>query len=1086
MIRTRLIYRLILMFLVFACMIAVPMTFTVVSQVKKMIAEEEQLSPSETPEYAKKHEEFTSRLVEQIVPYIFYILVMALMFSIFFSRKMLLSLKELQRGSIAIKEGDLDMRLQVRGEDELAVVTRMFNEMSASLKEKTIELQKKDTYVNAMIDPLWIVDDMDRVTDINPAFTSFFGYGRDEILGASIYDFFDEKNAAVVRGQIRDKRRKGEASIYEVDVIARDGTHMPVLLSGAPILSGEGKSSGKIGIFKDFRQQKEMRSEIERSRDYVETVVNSIEDQLLVIDKEYRIVSANKIAIVGSGAHGSVVGEYCYAVSHNMKKPCWTEGLECPAQNVFISGRNFRATHKHVGPGGEPRYHEIAATPIRDAEGNVSQVIELIRDVTERIRREEEIFMKNRELLALNSIAGLLSKSLRADDIFANVLDKLIEMMKMEGGGIFILDDQKRDLACQYHRGISDDYVNMLGRIRFGEDIPGKVALTGQIMTTSDISKDHRIERSIIKHSGIKGYCCIPVRGKERIIGVFCLFSFRPHYFSVEEESIMIAIGEMTGIALENIRLYETMRDMYEQQRKRREDEHVQLLSLTASLGSSVDLRFIVGSVLGGVREIFHADFAWLLVKDNAENYVLRASSGSRDLEDRVIFHDGVSSLEGYAAEKRVPTVFPDIRSGSRYYIPNEILTSGYQSAISIPMHIGDKTVGIFTLYYQGSREFPDEDLHFLGIIANMLAVSLERYDHYVKSINEKGIAETVLHSVADGIVTVDTKGRIIAINRAFGRMTGISSEEAYGLPVCDALRFCGENVGFRLSLADCLEAALAGNMVSRDAVITTASGNRLSILISSAPVLSPDGSVTGVVNLLRDVSREKEIDRIKTEIVRSVSHEFRTPLSAIVGMTEMILDGDVDNDRITQYLHTILNEGRRLSNMVSDLLSIARIESGMEVIRPELLDMTEIVDEVLASLGTVIDSKQAVVTIDMGDVTPFSGDGAKLRQVLLNIVYNSLTFSDQGCRIEIKAHRKDSGMEISVKDNGWGISSEDIPHLRERFYRGRHGDRIKGTGLGLFLCNEILRLFGGSMDITSTPGAGTEVRIYIPEVVMV
>ncbi|MGC2062084.1 MAG: PAS domain-containing protein [Thermodesulfovibrionales bacterium] len=829
---TKIIYRLIVVFLIFAFMITVPLTFAV----------------------KRVHDAFSSRLLEQIIPYSFYILVMALMFSIFLSRKMLVSLKELLRGAKSIMNGDLDVTLRVTGNDELAAVTRAFNEMAASLQEKTLDLQRKNTYVNAMLDPLWVVDEMNLVTDVNPAFLRLFGYSREKVIGALIYDFFDEQNAAIIRTQVHDITEKKIAAIYEVNIITRDRSFLPVLISGSPIIV-EGRVVGKIGIFKDFREQKKFTSEIERARDFVETVVNSIEDQLLVIDRDYRVVTANRKAL--EHISGPAVGQYCYLISHDLNKPCWSEGHECPAQSVFLSGGNIRTTHQHVGPGGEKRFHEIVATPIRDASGNVTQVIELIRDVTDRIRREEEISLKNRDLMALNSIAGLLSRSLSADEIFMNVLDRMIEMIRMDGGGIFFIDEVKRDMVCQYHRGISEEYIRTMGRIRMGEDIPGKVAVTGQIITTSDISKDSRIERSLMKHSGMKGYCCIPVRGKERIIGVFCLFSFKQHFFTAEEENILNSIGEMTGIALENIKLYEKMRDMYEQQRKRRDDEHGQLLALTTKLGSAVDLRYVVGNVLELIRNMFNADFTWLLVRDSGDNYILRASCMSKDLEDRVLYPPGVSSIEGYAAEKRMPTVIADIRAGSRFYVPDEIGSLGYQSALAVPMQIGEKTVGVFTLYYRRARDFRDEELHFLRIIANMLAVSLERYDYYVRSISEKGIASTIVQSVADGIVTVDTQGRIIAINRAFEQMTGMQAEEAVGLSVCEALRYTRENLDLRISLGECLESALSGKSINRDAVMTTASGEQLSVLITGTPVLDTDGAVTGVVSLIRDIGRE-------------------------------------------------------------------------------------------------------------------------------------------------------------------------------------------------------------------------------------
>ena len=98
-----------------------------------------------------------------------------------------------------------------------------------------------------------------------------------------------------------------------------------------------------------------------------------------------------------------------------------------------------------------------------------------------------------------------------------------------------------------------------------------------------------------------------------------------------------------------------------------------------------------------------------------------------------------------------------------------------------------------------------------------------------------------------------------------------------------------------------------------------------------------------------------------------------------------------------------------------------------------------------------------------------------------MNLIDNSLTFSDEGCKISVSARKKDDDIEISISDNGWGISEEDLPHLAERFYRGKHGERIKGTGLGLSLCNEIMKMHKGKMDIKSKLGKGTEITITFP-----
>ncbi len=1078
MFKTRIIYKLIFAFLLFAAMILLPYTLTVINQTKKMIEMEESIHPPETEEYAELHREFVPELIDKILPFGIYTLVMALFFSLFFMRRVLVSLKELQRGASELKNGNLDARLEVTSHDELGDVTQAFNEMAAALKESTTELRKKDLYVNAMLDPLWVVDEDNKITDINPAFTRLFGHTREDVIGASVYDFFDDKNAAIIRSQLIEKREKGIPSIYEISIFTKEGLQIPVLISGSPIFTGD-RVTGKIGIFKDFRYQNELRNELKQSRDYIETVMDSIEDQLIVVDKDYRIIRANKKALAESSV--PPIGKFCHTVTHESDSPCWSAGLDCPVQKVFLTGNNYTTTHRHTGPGGEARYHEVVASPVKDSSGNILHVIELLRDVTRRVRHEEVISLKNRELLALNSVARLLSRSLKPDEIFAKVLDRIIEMMDMDGGGIFFIDEFKKDMICQYHKGISDEYVRLMGRVRIGEDIPGRVAVTGQSITSSDISRDNRIDRSVIKHSGIKGYCCFPVRGKEKVIGVFCIFSHKAHVFTVEEENILSSIGEMTGIALENIKLYERMKQLYEVQRKRREEEHAQLLSISARLGSALELKGIMVHVLEIIKESFRADFAWMLVSDTDGNLVLKAATALKEKIDETIYEQGVSSIEGYAIKKGPPSVINDINSADRFYVYDGIRELSLQTAVPVPMHIGKKPVGVFALYYTGHRDLSEEEIHFLEIISNFLAVAIERSEYFSRAIAEKDLSEAVLESVADGIVTVNDSGRVLSANAAFRKIVGRLSISPVNIPICDLFRYSEDNIDFRLLLGECLEHALSGSSTGREGVLTTAYGGKMSVMINSYPAIEPTGKTRGAVTVLRDISREKEIDRMKTELIRSVSHEFRTPLSAIVGMTEMIIEGDIEERKVKKYLGTILSEGIRLSSMVSDLLSIARIESGRESLKLEQIDMKTLINSVRDALSPLIDKKKATVRYHIAEQGMLIGDEEKIRKLLLNFIDNSLSFSDNGCAVEINVARKNDDMVISVRDNGWGIPENDLAHLTERFYRGMHGERIKGTGLGLSLCSEIVKMHGGEMQIRSTMGKGTEVTVTMP-----
>lgn len=1075
MFKQKIIYKFFLIFLVFAIILTLPFYLTLHKEIKNMITEEESLG-KETQAEKDIHDNLLNRFTDTMFVFSFYTFIFALILSLFFSKSLLKPIRELYKGAKEMKEGKLNIRLDVSTDDELGEVTKSFNEMAAALEKMTGELKKKELYVSAMMDPLWVVNENDAVTDINPAFTKFFGYSRDEAIGASVYDFLDEENAKIMKTQLED-RGKGISSIYEISVIAKDGTAIPVLITGAPLIK-EGMKTEKIGILKDFRREHELRAATKESKDYLETIMDSIEDELLVVNREFKVIMANKAVKLKIG--DQAVGSYCYSVSHGLLTPCWHEGEDCPAKRVFETGKIYKTVHQHKGLEGKRLFHEVVACPVKDSKGNVLHVIELMRDVTERKEYEENIAQKNKELTAINSIAGILSRSLKAEDIFGRVLDRLLELINMDGGGIFIIDENNRELTCAFYKGISDEFIKVSGRMRIGEDIPGRVAATGQLLTSSDLGTDQRIERSVLKHSGMKGYCAIPIQGKERIVGVYCLFSFKTHIFTLEEERLMTSIGEMTGIAVENIRLYEKMRQLYEYQRQRRADDHKNLLSLSSKLAAGLDISAVMNSTLDLIRGSFRADAVWLLESEN-ENLVLKTDSGLNLKKGETIYQKGTSSVEWYAIEKKEPIIVPSISAESRFYMSNHI-GSNYRTAISIPVYVGDKALGALTLYYTVQKELKDEDIHFLQIISSILAVALERSELYEKTLLEREMSDTILNSISDGIMTVDTGCKVIFMNNAAYNITEIPQEKAVGNQCCEIFNYADDNTDFRWALGSCLDSAFERKPANVEAQLTTLGGKRLSLMISSSPVINTKGEVVGVVHILRNITREKEIDRMKTEFVRTVSHQFRTPLSAIVGMTEMIINDDIRGEKAKEYLKTVLSEGVRLSEMVADLLDIARIESGKETFKEEDVDFALVLKNVERLFSNALAKKDGKIkTIIEDKAAGFRGDGERLSQLLKNLVDNSIIFSDKGCVINITVSRKNNNIELRVSDNGWGIPEEDLPHLTERFYMGKYGQRVKGTGLGLALCKEIVVKHGGSMAFESKVGKGTTVTVTLP-----
>jgi PAS domain S-box-containing protein len=347
-----------------------------------------------------------------------------------------------------------------------------------------------------------------------------------------------------------------------------------------------------------------------------------------------------------------------------------------------------------------------------------------------------------------------------------------------------------------------------------------------------------------------------------------------------------------------------------------------------------------------------------------------------------------------------------------------------------------------------------------------------------------ENMANIILDSIPDGVYTVDLKGVITAINDAAAEKLGLSKTAVIGMP-CSRVIAHTDNEGNLLCGSNCpMTRTMRENNIIREETYLNIGEKTMPIILTCSPLVESSGKIAGAVQVFRDISKEKEIDRMKTDFVESVSHEFRTPLSAIVGMSEMIMEHDVEEPKTGEYLQTIHSEGIRLSEMVSQLLNISIIEHGQVSPESELLNLTEVINSGIKTFAIekIIKEKNgSIVFKPENEQFLYVGDKNRLKQLIINLLENSLIYSDDGVNIFISLERSNNDIIITVKDTGWGIPSDDLPNIFKRFYRGRHGKMVKGTGLGLSLCEEIIKLHKGSLAVISELGKGSEFKITLP-----
>ncbi len=309
------------------------------------------------------------------------------------------------------------------------------------------------------------------------------------------------------------------------------------------------------------RQLEESWEQLRKSRDLLQTTIDSLDEELIVLDRQLRITQANRNVRL-KYKDQEVVGRYCYEVTHGLSHPCRSPCI-CPASRVWQTETPARVIHVHRvnqnGPS-KDRYVEVNASPLFDKSGKITQVVELSRDITESKEQENQILEANRYLLALNAIAATVSQTLNLEFILNSALDKTLELIKAEAGGIFLLDEKSQTLSYRVYRGLSEQFIKRTANLALGEGIAGTVAMQGKTMVVDDISKDPRVSRQLaVVEEELKAFVCVPLMSKEKVVGVLNIASREPRAFSQQEVQLLTAIGHELGIAVENARLYQEL-----------------------------------------------------------------------------------------------------------------------------------------------------------------------------------------------------------------------------------------------------------------------------------------------------------------------------------------------------------------------------------------------------------------------------------------------------------------------------------------------------------------------------------------------
>ena len=379
--------------------------------------------------------------------------------------------------------------------------------------------------------------------------------------------------------------------------------------------------------------------------------------------------------------------------------------------------------------------------------------------------------------------------------------------------------------------------------------------------------------------------------------------------------------------------------------------------------------------------------------------------------------------------------------------------------------------------------------------LKNIFSENSENKNSKNSSRNFLGDGKAILDAVDDGVLAVDSKGNILTINPAAEQITGWNGSDAVGLVFNSVLKITNNEGGEMIEISNPVNRVLktGKNFTTRDLFIKTQSGKIIPIFLA---VNSIDGQNSGVVVVFRDISKELKENREQAEFISTASHEMRTPVASIEGYIGLALNpatATIDV-RAKSYLQKAHENTKHLGQLFQDLLDITKAEDGRLKNEPVILDAIEFSRNIWEGLKPKAEAKGLDYIFEPDShktgektLTPvffIHADRDHLHEILNNLFENAMKYTPSGT-VSVNVTGDNNNIQISVKDSGIGIPSEDIPHLFQKFYRVDNSEtrEINGTGLGLFLSRKLTESIGGFLDVESEYKKGSTFTVKLPRI---
>jgi signal transduction histidine kinase len=676
-------------------------------------------------------------------------------------------------------------------------------------------------------------------------------------------------------------------------------------------------------------------------------------------------------------------------------------------------------------------------------------------------------------LTAVNKIALMLSTTLDFETFIDQLISAVIQLVGCERAIVLVSDEY--DTTLKFGTGnyelpdrTKQAALESLALPIYAPEAESIVTSWYQgspvFVKADELSTSHPSFMWLAEQLDSQNFYTHPLRFEDQLIGLLIIDNPATQTPLIQAQFDAVqSVAESTSIALNNAHLHrktvlelaDNMREMYI------------LRQIDRELNDTIDLTHVFQMTLDWALRFTSAQAASLaLYNQDTDELRVMVDYGYDAPPEKLLLirSESNTGITRRIARSGHAEVVPDVADDPDFVR----LANSTRSQLSVPVMREDRVIAVITLESKKFNGFTDNHLDFVAKLAMRAGVAIDNARLYEESIREREKLSHILSNTADVVIVIGMDDRLILINQAALAALHLYPNESY---ISRSVFETFDNV----TLQDAYRRAKAsGENVTQE--VDLSNGR-----IFYANLRVHDG--IGCIIIMHDITPYKEMDKLKSELIATVSHDLKQPLGVMNGYVELLMMQQAVTPPGLNHITMIRRAVQNMRQLIDDLLDLTKIESGIRLeLQPVQID--SIILDCVDSLRPNIQNKAMTLINEVTETIPqVMGDNSRLRQILINLIGNAVKYTPPEGWVKVSAEPRGNMLRIAIQDNGLGISPEDQIHVFDRFYRVRRPetDSIEGTGLGLAIVKSLVEAHNGQIGVESRLGEGSTFYVNLP-----